>query len=184
MNRILASAVVGAVFFVSAAVATAGRAVADAPMYSDATMRFLPPAGFDKIDVPQVDLSEQEHLAPVAYYVQNRGTEQQLSIAIMVELFNGGLNEFTTVVENDLRGEIPDLFVSRKTLTKLANGMPAYWIKLAYGEGFDSMQQYLYATIDGRRGIVVAISGHLGVITEDTAKAALKNLAVVIPQSF
>ena len=184
MNRFLIGAVMATTLIVSATVQSAAPVLADAQMYSDATMRFVPPPGFDKVDVPAVDLSEQSHLAPIAYYVRDRGKQEQLSIAVMVELFGGGLNEFETVVENDLREQIPDLFVSRKSLTKLVNGMPAYWFKLAYGEGFDSMQQYLYATIDGHRGIVVSISGRLGIINEDRAKEALKNLAVVLPQSF
>ena len=184
MNRTFLSAVIAAAVLAAAGLFHASAVRADAPAYQDATMRFVPPAGFDQVDVPQVDLSEQAHLTPVAAYVRDRGTSEQLQIAIMMEPFSGGLNEFETVVENDLRGAIPDVFVSRKSLSRLANGMPAYWLKLAYGDGFDSMQQYLYAATDGRRGIVVSMSGHLGVITEEKAKEALKKTAVISPQSF
>ena len=182
MNRYLVVSLISAAVLLSAVSTTTFPARADARMYSDRTVRFIPPPEYDSIDLPAVDLSEQEHLTPVAAYIHNRGKEDQLSIQILMEQFSGSLNEFETSVENDLRGQIPDLFVSKKAVTRLANGMPAYWMKLAYGEGFDSMQQYVYATIDGRRGIVVAMVGRLGIINEDKAREGLKNLAVVLDQ--
>jgi len=180
MKRFLI-AVMSVALFVSGLI-NATPAGAAAPVYSDQAVRFVPPDGFDAVDVPAVDLTEQAHLATIAAYVHNRGKEDQLTILIMMRLFDGPLNDFEAVTENDLRTQIDGLFVSKKELTRLPNGMPGYWLKLAYGEGFDSMQQYVYATIDGRRGIAVSITGHLGVIDESKAKDALKNLAVVVYQ--
>ena len=178
MNRVLIAAM-SAVLFFSGGMMNVIPARADAAPYADRALRFVPPAGFDAVNLPTVDLSEQSSIAPIAAYVHNRGKEDQLSILIMMELFDGSLAEFEASAENDLRAQIDGLFVSKKELTRLPNGMPGFWMKLAYGEGFDSMQQYVYAAIDGRRGIIVSISGHLGVIDENKAKDALKNLAVV-----
>ncbi len=184
MNRFSLAACLCAVIVCGIGLVNPAPARADAPLYTDDTVRFQPPPDFDAVTVPPVDLSEQPHLSPVAAYVHNRGKEDQLTILIMMVLFPSGLNDFEQIVENDLRNQIDGLFVSKKVLTRLPNGMPAYWFKFAYGEGFDSMQQYAYATIDGRRGIVVSVSGHVGIIDEDKAKDALRNLAVVLPRSF
>ena len=181
MKRLLI-ALMGAVLFGCGGLLNAMPVRADAAPYGDRALRFVPPDGFDAVSVPAVDLSEESHLATVAAYAHNRGKEDQLTILIMMKLFDGPLADFEETTENDLRAQIDGLFVSKKELTRLPNGMPGYWMKLAYGEGFDSMQQYLYATIDGRRGIVVSITGHLGVIDENKAKDALKNLAVVVYQ--
>ena len=181
MKRLLI-ALTSAVLFAGGGLLNAAPARADAAPYSDRAMHFVPPDGFESVDVPAVDLSEQAHLTTVAAYVRNRGKEDQLTIVIMMRLFEGPLGDFESVMENDLRSQIDGLFVSKKELTRLPNGMPGYWLKLAYGEGFDSMQQYVYAAIDGQRGVAVSITGHLGVMDESKAKDALKNLAVVVYQ--
>ena len=180
MKRFLTGALISTAVFVVSCFAQPATAFADAAPYADRAVRFVPPPDFESVPVPSVDLSEQSHLTPVAAYVRNRGREERLSIFVLMEPFDGPLSGFEATVESDLRAQIDGLFVSKKELTRLPNGMPAYWLKLAYGEGFSSMQEYLYAAIDGRRGIAVAVSGRLGIIDEAKAKEALKNLAVVL----
>lgn len=154
---------------------------ADAPAaYNDSALHFSPPVTFQEVPLPPVDLAEQAHLATVAAYVRNRGREDQLSILIMMELFRGSLKDFEATVENELRSQIDGIFLSRKVETRLPNGMPAWWLKFAYGSGFESMQQYVYAAVDGRRGVTISITGHLGVMSENDAKDALKDLALVL----
>lgn len=182
MSRFLAVVLAGTVGAVSLSLSDCKPSLADPPAYADRALTFAPPANFEAVPVQPVDLAEQAHLSTVAAFVRNRGREDQLTIVIMMELFGGTLNDFATVVENEFRGQIDGLFVSKRDATRLPNGMPAYWLKLAFGEGFDSMQQYLYAAVDGRRGVVVSVTGHLGVINEDGAKEVLKNLALVVYQ--
>jgi hypothetical protein len=177
MIRLLVAFLIGAL----AGVTLCRPALADPPApYTDRALHFAPPSTYESVPVPAVDISEQAHLSTIAAYVRNRGREDQLTIVIMMELFPGPLQDFESTVENELRSQIDGLFVSKKTVTHLPNGMPAYWLKLAFGEGFDSMQEYMYAAVDGRRGVTVAITGHLGVISEDAAKDALKDLALVV----
>jgi hypothetical protein len=181
MIRSLTMVLIGVAAALALSSSTCRPALADPPApYADRALRFVPPANYEAVPVPSVDLSQQAHLTTIAAYVRNRGRGDQFSILIMMELHEGSLGEFESAVENELRGQIDGLFVSKKELTRLSNGMPAYWLKLAFGEGFDSMQQYMYVAVDGRRGVTVSVTGHLGVINEDNARDALKNLALVL----
>jgi len=181
MIKVLAGILIGVIAGVTLSFSKWQPALADTPAaYNDRALHFVPPADYQALDVPPVDLQEQNHLATVAAYVHNPGREDQLSIQIMLELFDGSLKDFEATVENELRAQVDGIFVARKIETRLSNGMPAWWLKAAFGEGFGSMQQYLYAAVDGRRGVTVSVTGRLGVITEDKARDALKDLALVV----
>ncbi len=148
--------------------------------YDDPAMHFAAPSTYYRAQMPPVKVEEVSHLSPVAAYVRNYGKEDQRTIVVSMRPFVGSPSEWETMAENELRTLIDGVFVRSKQETQLSNRMPAYWMKLAYGEGFGSMQQYLYALTDGRRGIIVSVSGRLGEITEGEAKDALKDLSVVL----
>jgi hypothetical protein len=65
------------------------------------------------------------------------------------------------------------VFVKKKEVTTLSNGMPAYWQEITMGSGFDTAKRFEYEWVDGVRGIVLSISGRYGELNEDDAKKAL-----------
>lgn len=146
--------------------------------YDDPSIHFAPPAGFVKINAPVPEISE--HLTPMVGYLKNGGQSDALLLTIsMMDYQGGGADGWESVAEQELRGQIDGALV-QKTSVRLHNGMPAYFLKIQYGDGFDSMLQFGYAVFDGRRGIYVALGGHVGNLDENSAKEALKNLAVVL----
>lgn len=154
--------------------------------YDDPAMHFSAPAAYRRAPfaAPVID-QDTEKLTVVAGYTRDAGTASQRVIVLAMRSFKGRNSaDWESAVENDLRQQIPDLFVSRKSEAHLSNGMPAYFMKLSYGEGFSSMQQYGYAVFDGRRGIWISVSGHLGAIDENEAKAALADLSVVLYPAY
>ncbi|GAC1500230.1 MAG: hypothetical protein NVS1B14_04050 [Vulcanimicrobiaceae bacterium] len=175
-------------FVLAAAPALAAPSVAASPTpaprpafaYDDPAMHFAAPSAYFRAQMPPVNIEGVSHLTPVAAYVRNYGKEDQRTIVVSMRPFIGPPSEWETMAENELRTLINGVFVRSKQETQLSNRMPAYWMKVIYGEGFGSMQQYLYAVTDGRRGITVSVSGRLGEITESEAKDALKDLSVVL----
>jgi hypothetical protein len=100
-------------------------------------------------------------------------------ITIQMETFDGNLDGFEMVTENELRNQTDSVFVKKKTLTTLSNGMPAYWQDITIGSGFQEAKRYEYAWVDGVRGIVLAMTARYGTVTEDQAKAALSQASGV-----
>lgn len=173
---------IGALALCVAALTTPSPAPTPSGAYNDASMHFVAPAVYQRapFQAPVVD-QDTEKLVVVAGYTRDRGQQNQRTIVVAMRAFSGrSTADWESALENDLRAQIDGLFISRKTFVRLSNGMPAYFIKLAYGEGFSSMQQYGYAVFDGRRGIWISESGRLGEISEDESKEALKDLAVVV----
>jgi len=141
-------------------------------------MHFVVPAGFSRIPAPMPEIGD--HLTPVAGYIKNPGqNDVQLITVSMMNYQGGGTEGWESTAEQELRGQIDGALI-KKTNAPLHNGMPAYWLKVQYGDGFNSMEQFGYAVFDGRRGIYVAIGGHVSTIDENIAKEALKNLAIVL----
>lgn len=172
----------GALALSVAALTTPSPAATPDGSYDDASIHFVAPAAYQRapFKAPVID-ADTEKLTVVAGYTRDRGHENQRTIVLAMRAFSGRTTaDWESALENDLRAQIDGLFISKKTFVRLRNGMPAYFIKLAYGEGFSSMQQFGYAVYDGRRGIWISESGRLGEISEDESKDALQGLAVVL----
>jgi len=147
-------------------------------VFDDAAIHFVVPAGFSRIPAPMPEIGE--HLTPAAGYIKNPGqNDVQLITVSMMSYGGGGTDGWESRAEQELRGQIDGALIKR-TNAPLKNGMPAYWLKVQYGDGFEAMEQFGYVVFDGRRGIYVAIGGHVSSIDENMAKEALSNLAVVV----
>ena len=161
-----------------AAPSYAGAPAAATALYDDPSVHFVPPPGFTQLSAPTVELGD--HLTPVAGFIQNRGRSDQLLITVSLMNYEASsFDGFGSAVEQELRSQIDGALIRRNS-ERLHNGMPAYFLKVAYGEGFDSMLQFGYAVYDGRRAIYVAVAGHVGVVDDGSAHELLKNLAVVV----
>jgi hypothetical protein len=100
-----------------------------------------------------------------------------------VEPFDGPLGNFESSHESDLRnqGQESSTFVDKKELTTLANGMPAYFLRVNQGNAAGQfMRSYQYIVIDKQRGIVASYQGRAGQFDDKDAKAALSSLYVVV----
>jgi hypothetical protein len=71
--------------------------------------------------------------------------------------------------------------VDKREQTKLANGMPAYWLKVSQGSKAGQFQRrYELVVYDGTRAIIVAFVGRSGDFDEKEARDALASLYVVL----
>jgi hypothetical protein len=162
--------------------ASAGVALAGDMDYDDPGMHYSPPAGWEKIPVPQ-DAQGQggdDDKPPVAVYAFHRGQSDQRTIVISIQDFDGSLDEFDRSHESDVRKGAEGTFVDKPIKTALANGMPVYLLKVSTGsEAGNFVQRFEYLMIDGTRSIDVSYSGRQGDFSQKDAVDAFSTLYVV-----
>jgi hypothetical protein len=152
----------------------------DQHVYDDPAMHFTAPGDYYLLGRAMVDSKTLEGPTQVAMWAKFPGQPNQRTIVITLEPYEGTLAGYEVNFENTLREKIDGVFVDHKERTTTSNGMPAFWIQITAGSGFDSHRQYQYVWYDGLRGVSVSISGRLGELDENEAKAALKNIAAVV----
>ena len=147
--------------------------------YHDPAMSFTAPPEFYRLPLAAHDPAQFDQSTVVAAWVANPGKREQLTITITMENHDGTLDGFEMVSENEARDN-GDVFFKKHEVTKLTNGMPAYWEELTMGSGFDTLKRFEYVWADGTRGVLLAITGRYGVLDEPAAKKALANASGVL----
>lgn len=150
------------------------------PEFNDPAMHFAPPGDYFTAPVAPHDPRVFETPATVAVFVKNPGKEDVRVISVAMENYEGSLDGFEVSSENIAREQQDGVFITHKERTSLANGMPAYWVELSFGSGFQSQKRYQYEWVDGVRGVTVSISGRLGEVDQKSARAALKDLSATL----
>jgi hypothetical protein len=148
--------------------------------YNDPAMSFTAPADFYQIPLLPHDPAHFDQPTLVAAWIRDAGKAEQLTIAITMEDYDGSLDGFEMVTENELRDKADLVFFKKREVTQLSNGMPAYWQEVSIGTGFDEVKRFNYAWIDGVRGIILAVTGRYGGVDEPTAKKALADASGVL----
>lgn len=148
--------------------------------YADPAMSFTAPPEFYRAPVPPRDPAHFDQPTIMAVWVVNAGKREQLTITITMENYDGSLDGFEMVSENEVRDKVDSVFFKKREQAKLTNGMPAYWQELSMGSGFDTLKRFDYVWIDGVRGVTLAIVGRYGVLDEPMAKKALADAAGVL----
>ncbi len=164
------------------AVLAAPAQAADPLSYDDPGMHFKAPAGFERVDLgaPSQDADESDTSRPAAVFVSNRGRRDQRSIVIEVHPGSDSLDAFEANAEQDLRKGNDSARVDKKEKTALANGMPAYFLRVSSGDGLEAIWRYEYVVVDGTRDIDVTYTAHQGEVDAQAAKDALASLYVVV----
>lgn len=151
---------------------------ANTTTYNDPAMSFTAAAGFKYIGGRPYD-PQSNNPSTVAAFVKDAGKAEAHFVQIQIEPFDGSLSGYETLSENELRGQVDNVFVSKKKQTTLSNGMPAMWEEISVGEGFQETKRWQYVWVDGQRGIILSDTGRYGGITEEQAKAELANVSAV-----
>ncbi len=156
---------------------------ADSLSYDDPGMHFKPPDGWTRVELNQepAGANNDEKRPPAAIYVWHRGQIDQRTIVVNIQPFEGTLDGFESQHESDLRSASDGTFIDKKTKTTLANGMPAFFLKVSSGSELGTFtRRYEYLVYDGTRSIDVAYGGRQGDFDEKDAVAALASLYVVM----
>jgi hypothetical protein len=180
MIRYIVYIFLAGVFAVSANAVAATQPTPDPRDYSDPGMHFHPPDGYVFMGSRRVNPADMEGATAIAAWAKFPGKENQRSITITMESYQGSLTGYEGYVENTLRGQVDGLLVTKKELTTTPNGMPTFWMELIYGSGFTSQKRYQYVWYDGLRGVTLAVTGRTGELQESEAKVALNGVYAVL----
>lgn len=155
-------------------------ATLDQRTYNDPAIHYVAPAGVVFVGSHPIPYQAASHMTPVVMWGFNVGTPRARIITLSYERFSdGSLYGFYTTYVNKLRSASPGgMFIRRRNAT-LANGMPAYWVKVSSGGGFDQMRSYGYIWYDGVRGVVLSEEARAGKISERQAKRDLAGASAV-----
>jgi hypothetical protein len=158
------------------------HAATDPLSYDDPAVHFRPPDGWERLSMlPSATPSPGDPGPPAAVYIKNRGKQDARTIVLTIQNYDGGLDNLETSHENDLRTAADGVFIDKKIKTTLANGMPAWFLRVSSGSQLgDFLRRYEYLVYDGKRSIVASYIGRQGDFDEKEAKDALASLYVVL----
>jgi hypothetical protein len=179
------SLLLAALLALSCATSVRAQVVEPTPMpdprtYTDPAMTFTAPANAYLVArqvLPPNALSQD--LQPVAEWVLNPGKEDARTIQLSMEAFDGPPEQWESQFESQTHSSQDGTLIRNKTPMALLNGMPAYFVEVAYGSGFDAKKEFAIVWADGQRGIVLSEVTRLGDATADEAKEVLKQVTAV-----
>jgi hypothetical protein len=150
----------------------------DPSVYDDPAMHFQAPAGYKllgKHPVSEEDLGED----PQTVAGWSSGDKPPKVIVIQQESYDGDLSGFDGVFEQQLRSQFDDALISHKESISLQNGMPAMFMEMTAGSGFNERKGYVVLWADGARGVAITLMAQLGDVDEATAKRVLSDASAV-----
>jgi hypothetical protein len=152
----------------------------DPRTYTDPAMNYTAPADAYLVTrqvIPPNELSQD--LQPVAAWVLRPGKEDTRTITLAMEAFDGPPDQWESQFESQTHSSQDGTLIRGKTPMTLLNGMPAYFVEVAYGSGFDAKKEFAVVWADGQRGIVLSETSRLGDATPEEAKEVLKQVTAV-----
>ncbi|MGB8909458.1 MAG: hypothetical protein WCC84_11990 [Candidatus Cybelea sp.] len=179
------SLLLAALLALSCATSVRAQVVEPTPMpdprtYTDPAMTYTAPANAYLIArqvLPPNQLGQD--LQPVAAWVLNPGKEDARSIQLSMEAYDGPPEQWESQFESQTHSSQDGTLIRNKTPMALLNGMPAYFVEVAYGSGFDAKKEFAIVWADGQRGIVLSETTRLGDATAEEAKEVLKQVTAV-----
>jgi hypothetical protein len=150
----------------------------DPHVYQDPAMHMRVPDTFYMMGYQPIKVDELDNtLKTVAAWRTVKGNTWVLTLA--QESYDEPLDHWETAFENALRQQVDGVFISNKQRIALKNGMPAYFIGMTFGTGFDSRKQFALIWADGERGNALTMTGRVGEIGDDDAKKAFGDITAV-----
>jgi hypothetical protein len=152
----------------------------DPHTYTDPAMTYTAPPDAILVARQVVSLNSiGQDLQPVAAWVLHPGKEDARTIQIAMEAYDGPPDQWEGQFESQTHSGQEGTLIRNKTPMTLLNGMPAYFVEVAYGSGFDARKEFAIVWADGQRGIVLSETSRLGDATAEEARSVLKQVTAV-----
>ncbi len=152
----------------------------DPHIYSDPAMTFTAPPDAVLLNRQPIAVDQLSNdLQPIAAWLLRAGKEDSRMIMLSMEAYSGAPNEWEGVFESQTHSSQDGVLIRNKTPMTLLNGMPATFVEVAYGGGFDARKEYAVVWADGARGIVLAETTRLGDAGPEEAREVLKQATAV-----
>jgi hypothetical protein len=157
----------------------------DPHSYSDPAMTFVAPPEAVLIQRQDVSVNQlSQDLQPVAAWAINPGKENVRIIQLAMESYLGPPEQWEAQFESQTHGSQEGTLIRNKTPMTLLNGMPATFVEVAYGAGFDARKEFAVVWADGQRGIVLSETTRIGDATTEKAQADLRQATAVRYPSY
>lgn len=144
--------------------------------YDDVAMHYRAPANavlMGPIQYPTLQTLSQDPTRVASWVIPGRTQQDTKVISITMELYTGSLDGFESSYANELRGDDSSTLVKSKENVMLQNGMPAMFLDITQGSGFDTHKIFAYLWIDSQRAVVLSAEAMLGSLQADEAKQLL-----------
>jgi hypothetical protein len=153
----------------------------DPHTYTDPGMNFTAPANAYLVGRATNATPDalSEDLQTVATWVLDPGQEDARTISLAMEAYDGPPEQWEAQFESQTHSSQDGTLIRNKTPMTLLNGMPAYFVEIAYGSGFDAKKEYAVVWADGQRGVVLAEVSRLGDSSDEEARRVLKQVTAV-----
>jgi hypothetical protein len=170
---------IGLTFFLLAQVAEP-TPTPDPHVYTDPAMTYTAPAAAISMGRQPIGLDQLgQDLQTVAVWILHPGDETARTIQIQMEAYSGAPDQWEGQFESQTHGNQEGTLIKNKTPITLLNGMPAYFVEVAYGSGFDARKEYAIVWADGERGIVLSQTSVVGASSAQEAREVLKQVTAV-----
>jgi hypothetical protein len=143
----------------------------DPHVYIDPGLEFHAPAEAylaGRRIVPVAGLGED--LEPVALWAIYPGKPEVRLLKIEMEAFPSAPSQWEGQFESQMHGSKDGVLFKNRTPMTLTNGMPATFVEITYGSGFDAKKEFAVVYADGSRGVVISVTGRVGEASADEAK--------------
>lgn len=149
--------------------------IAHPETYDDLAMHFTAPKPFrGYMQRPAFKLAELPD-DPTLMAEWIAGDENRPKTIFLVQQhFIGHLDGWIQQFSQELRDQGGEgAIIRNKENVSLKNGMPAYWMEMASGTGFESKKAYVLIWVDGQRGCALSFVAQTGESDTQKAKAIL-----------
>ncbi|HUA09157.1 MAG TPA: hypothetical protein VMA98_07755 [Candidatus Acidoferrales bacterium] len=148
-------------------------------VYDDPAMHFRAPDGFFPVGQRHLALGDlsQDSVVVAGWIYPNKDHPRRL--VIEQAAFDGDVDGWESVYENQLRDQFDNPFFKDKTDTKLRNGMPAKFLEMTTGEGFSVQKFYMLIWADGERGVALLLQTKMDDISALNARVLLSDATAV-----
>lgn len=152
---------------------------ADWQVYDDPAMHFHAPDGFRPIGQRQISVEKlgDDPVIVAAWIYPDKDHPRRL--IIQQEYFEGDYKAFDSQLESQLRDQYDNPFFKNKQDTKLRNGMPAEFMEMSAGSGFNVQKFYILLWSDGQRGVAVLLQSQLNDLDGDSARRLMSDASAV-----
>lgn len=153
----------------------------DPHVFTDPAMSFTAPP--DAVLLGRQDATApaqlSEDLQTVAAWILYPNKENSRTIQLAMEAYTGPPSDWEGQFESQTHGSQNGILIRNKTPMSLLNGMPATFVEVAYGSGFDARKEYAIVWADGQRGIVLSETARIGDASAEEAQRVLKQVTAV-----
>jgi hypothetical protein len=155
-------------------------ATPDPQVFTDDGMWFKAPEAFQPLGARHVKLADLggDDMTPLAAWIYpNKDNPRR--IILSAESFEGSVGDWDSTFEQQMRGQFDGALFRDRQNFAMRNGMPAMFMTMSSGEGFDVQKLFIVIWADGSRGMALVLVTKLDDLDEARARAFLSDVTAV-----